>query len=145
MLVEVTWTPKDQQAGKDDIKQRIEFDPEDEIAGEKRKWTVVCNKTGVPELKEETLDAPRQVKPRNKRGKDWGDEDAVVLVTSASLHDPELVGIDTCSAVSVDRERRLPLRRRLAGSKGLRRTERRGGSKHVNRRARSNGGACGGR
>ncbi len=65
----------------------------------------MCNETGVPELKEETLNAPRQVKPRNKRGKDWGDEDAVVLVTSASLHDLELVGIDTCSAVSVSAER----------------------------------------
>ena len=85
--VEVTWTPNDQEAGKEDIKQSIEFDPEEEIAGGKRKWTVVCNETGVPELKEEKKNAPRQVKPRNKQGKDWGDEDAVVIVTSASLHD----------------------------------------------------------
>ncbi len=31
------------------------------------------------------MKAPRPVKPRNKGGKDWGDEDAAVLVTSAVL------------------------------------------------------------
>ncbi len=33
-----------------------------------------------------------------------GDEDAVVLVANSSLHDLEMVGIDTCSAVSVSTE-----------------------------------------
>jgi hypothetical protein len=56
-------------------------------------------------LKEEAIGAPRQAKPRKGKKKDWGDEDAVVLVTSASLHDLELVGIDTCSAMSVSTEK----------------------------------------
>ncbi len=36
--------------------------------------------------------------------KDWGDKDAVVPVANSSLHDLGLVGIDTCSAVSVSTE-----------------------------------------
>ena len=63
-----------------------------------------CDDSGVPELKEEVQKAPDQSKRKGKRKKDWGDKDAVVLVTSSSLHDLELVGIDTCSAVSVSTE-----------------------------------------
>ena len=103
VLVEVTWTPADQESGKEDITQSIEFNPHEAIASGKRKWTVKCNESGVPELKEEAQKVPGQAIPRKEEKKVWGDEDAVVLMTS-SLHDLELVGIDTCSAVSVSTE-----------------------------------------
>ena len=98
-------TPTDRESGKEDITQSIEFNPHEAIASGKRKWTVQCDDSGVPELKEEAQTAPGQAKPRKGKKKDWGDEDVVVLVTSSSLHDLELVGIDTCSAVSVSTEK----------------------------------------
>ncbi len=101
----MTWTLSDPESGKEDITKSIEFNPDEAIVGGKKKWTVQCNEVGVPELKEEEIAAPRQAKPRKGKKKDWGDEDAVVLVTSASLHDLELVGIDTCSTVSLSTEK----------------------------------------
>ena len=52
VLVEVTWTPTDRESGKEDITQSIEFNPHEAIASGKRKWTVECDESGVPELKE---------------------------------------------------------------------------------------------
>jgi hypothetical protein len=102
VIVEATWTPADQKSGKEDITASIEFNPHAKITGRRRKWTVQCDDSGVPELKEEAQKAPDQ--PKEQRKKVWGDKDAVVLVTNSSLHDLELVGIDTCSAVSVSTE-----------------------------------------
>ncbi len=44
--MEVTWTPKDQEAGKEDIKQSIEFDPEDEIEAERENGQSCATKQG---------------------------------------------------------------------------------------------------
>ncbi len=79
----------------------FEFDPTEEIKGGKRKWVVHCDEAGVPELREEEIVVPRQAKLQKEKKKNWGDKDAVVLMTNSSLHDIGLVGIDTCSAVSV--------------------------------------------
>jgi hypothetical protein len=103
-LVEVTWTATDPESGREDVTKSFEFDPTEKIEGGKRKWVVQCDEAGVPELKEEEMTVPRQAKPKKGRKKDWGDKDAVVLMTNSSLHDLGLVGIDTCSAVSVSTE-----------------------------------------
>ncbi len=103
-LVEVTWTPSDPETGREDVTKSFEFDPTKEIKGGKRKWVVYCDEAGVPELREEEIAVPRQAKPQKENKKDWGDKDAVVLMTNSSLRDLGLVGIDTCSAVSVSTE-----------------------------------------
>ena len=69
-----------------------------------------------------------------------------MLMTSSSLHDLELVGIDTCSAVSVSTEAEdflyiddSPEAKESVTLNGVGRNE------HVNRRAWANGSACNGR